>query len=270
MFNGHRNLPYTGAPPSQYPNNAWEQAIPQTPPLAPYEGTPPYTASPHPTAASHSSSAPPYTYGGASTAVPPSYTAPTDPPSSSHLLHVYHSGTIHRSIEIFGPDKTTVLYTKKLNSGGLFSSKPHVTVCKANTGTVIGTAKFHSFSSDIDLVIHNNSITLSASGIFTSAHEWTSLAATTGGKRTRFKWKMGGFLHGGDMTCFDQQDKVCAKFESSGWALKKDGKFDVAPSVRGVLMDEVIVAGLAMLELKKRKNNAAAGAAAGGASGGGC
>ena len=61
---------------------------------------------------------------------------------------------------------------------------------------------------------------------------------------------------------------VRAKFESSGWALKKDGKFEVAPSVSGALMDEVIVCGLAMLELqRRRKKNASAGGAGGG---GGC
>lgn len=72
------------------------------------------------------------------------------------------------------------------------------------------------------------------------------------------------------MRCSDQEDGVCAKFESSGWALNKDGKFEVAPSVDGALMDEVIVSGLTMLELQRRKRrNASAGAAAGGASGGG-
>lgn len=84
------------------------------------------------------------------------------------------------------------------------------------------------------------------------------------------KWKMGGFLHSGDMTCSDQWDRVYAKFESSGWALKKNGKFDVAPSVSGFLLDEVLVTGLAMLELKRRRDNAAAGSAAGGASAGAC
>ena len=83
----------------------------------------------------------------------------------------------------------------------------------------------------------------------------------------RFKWKMGGFLHGGDMKCSDQEDNVCARFECSGWALKKNGKFEVAPSVSGALMDEVIVSGLAMLELQRRKKKAAA--AAGAASGAG-
>ena len=86
----------------------------------------------------------------------------------------------------------------------------------------------------------------------------------------RFKWKMDGFLHGGDMRCSDQAEHVCAKFESSGWALKKDGKFEVASSVSGALMDEVIVSGLAMLELQRRKkNNASAGGASGCGGGGG-
>ena len=78
----------------------------------------------------------------------------------------------------------------------------------------------------------------------------------------RFKWKMGGCFHGGDMKCSDQEDRVCARFESSGWALKKDGKFEIAPFVNGALMDEVIVSGLAMLELERRRKNAGAGAAA--------
>ena len=101
----------------------------------------------------------------------------------------------------------------------------------------------------------------------------------------RFKWKIGGFLHEGDMRCSDQEDRVCAKFESSGWALKKDGKFELAPSISGALMDEVIVSGMAMFELQRRGENdssadaanasafaaagASAGAEAGGAGGGG-
>lgn len=80
----------------------------------------------------------------------------------------------------------------------------------------------------------------------------------------RFKWKMDGLFNGGDMICLDQQDKVCAKFENSMWALQKDGKFEVGPFVSGVLMDEVVVSGFAMVEARRRKNSrAAAGASAG-------
>lgn len=176
----------------------------------------------------------------------------------------------HRNTQILGPDKTTVLYTVKMNSGGLLSSKPHVTVCKGNTGIVVGTATFHSFSRDVEMVIHNNPVALSASGILSNAGEWTSLATTTDGRSMRFKWKMDGLFNGGDMICLDQQDKVCAKFENSMWALQKDGKFEVGPFVSGVLMDEVIVTGLAMLEARRRQSRSSAGASAAAGGGGGC
>lgn len=80
---------------------------------------------------------------------------------------------------------------------------------------------------------------------------------------------MGKFFNGGDMTCLDRQDNVCAKFKSSTWALQKDGKFELGPFASGVLMDEIVVTGLAMLEARRRSNNSAAGASAGACAGGG-
>ena len=92
----------------------------------------------------------------------------------------------------------------------------------------------------------------------------------------RFRWKMDGFFNGGNMICLDQQNKVCARFESSKWALRKDGKFDVGPFVSGTLMDEIVVIGLAILEKRRRQKNkknamaAGAGGSAAASSGGGC
>ncbi|KAF6238392.1 hypothetical protein HO173_003359 [Letharia columbiana] len=251
---GQPALAHTGSPPSLYPNNIGGQAVPQAQPATPYEGTPPYTENPRWTAPLPSTGAPPYTFSPASTAAPPSYTASADPPSSSRLLHVYHSGMTHHNTQILGPDKVTVLYTVKMNTGGLFGSMPDVIVYKANTGTVVGTATFHSFSRDIEMVIHNNPIALSASSIFTSAHEWTSLATTTDGRRMCFKWKSDNLFNGGDMICLDQHDKVCARYENSMWALQKDGKFELVPFVSGVLADEVVVTGLTMLEARRRRS----------------
>ena len=76
----------------------------------------------------------------------------------------------------------------------------------------------------------------------------------------RHKWKMGGFLHGGDMKCSDLEDNVCAKFESRGRARKKERRFEVVASVSEAFLDEVIVSGLAMLEMqrRRRKNSALA------------
>ena len=72
---------------------------------------------------------------------------------------------------------------------------------------------------------------------------------------------MDGMFSGGDMMCLDQQDKVCARFENSAWALRKDGKLKVGPFVSGVLMDEVVVTGLAMLEARRRSKNRSAASA---------
>lgn len=82
----------------------------------------------------------------------------------------------------------------------------------------------------------------------------------------RFQWKMGGWLHRRDMSCSDQENTLCAKFE------KKDERFEVGASVSGGLMDEVIVSGLAMLGLqRKRGKNTSAGSrgVSGGDGGGG-
>ena len=76
----------------------------------------------------------------------------------------------------------------------------------------------------------------------------------------RFKWKSDKIWKGNDLVCLDQQEQVCARFEASSWALHKDGKFEVWPFVDGVLMDEVIVTGLAMVEMQKRTNRSVASA----------
>lgn len=81
------------------------------------------------------------------------------------------------------------------------------------------------------------------------------------------KWKMDGIFNRGDMICLDQQDQVRAKFENSTWALKKDGKFEVGLSVSGVLIDEIVVTGLVMVEVRRRKRSVAAGASAGAGAG---
>ena len=253
-LSGQPALPYTGGPPSQYPNNFRGQPIPQSQLAAHYDGTPPYTENSY-TAGPSPTSAPRYSSDAVSTAAPPSYKASADLPSSARLLHVYHSGMLHRKIHILGPDKATVLYTIKPDGGSLFSSKPDVTVYRNDTSTVVGTVTFHSFSRSIDLVIHNNPIALASMGLFTSAHEWTSLATTAEGNPMRFIWKSDHGFNGGDMICLDQQRKICAKFEASMWALQKDGKFEVGPFVSVVVIDEVIVTGLAMLELRKRSNS---------------
>lgn len=210
-----------------------------------------------------------YTSDAASSDAPPSY-ADASTPSQSRVLHVYHQGLTHRTTQILAADKSTVLYNIKTSSCCHFSSKPHVTVYDA-AGAQIATVTFHSLSQKIDLVIHGEPILFAPSGHFTSAHEWTSLAtaATTArglgaekekgeaGVPRRFTWKCDKW-HGLDMVCRDERKEAYARFDSSTWAMHKEGKFEMGPAVDdGALMDEMVVTGFAMLELRRRNGSTA-------------
>lgn len=230
--------------------------------VPPLEAAPPYTENPILTGAPNSSTtASDYSPNAASTAALPTYNTSTAfPPSSTRLLHIYYSGIMQRNMRILSPDKTTVLYTIKTTGACLFGSKPHVTVCKADTGAVIGTVTFHSLSRKIDMVVHGNPVALTSQGLFTSAHDWTSVSAMTAEKSPmRFTWKNEN-LYGNRMVCFDEQRREYARFDATCWALQKAGKFEISPLVNEDLLDEFVVAGVAMLELKRRTASAAAGA----------
>lgn len=149
----------------------------------------------------------------------------------------------HRHRHILDNDKSTPLYTITANSGGAFSSKPHVTITSASTNAVIGTVNFHTISNHVDLTIHNQSMK------FNSSHKFQSLA--TGG---RFEWKKDGIISGGDMVCLDERKRKVAWYEHSKLALHKDGKIGIEAGVDGVLVDEMVVTLIAMIELKRREN----------------
>ena len=198
------------------------------------------------------------------TAAPPSYQAsPNVPPGSRRILHVYHQGLSHRHTQVLDSDKVTPIYTINSNSGGLFSSKPHMTILNATTGAVVGTVTFHSMSSDIDIEIHGRPITFNKPGAFTSAHQFQSLA--TG---NTFKWKRDGVFSGGDLKCIDTTEQVVATFELSNWAMKKDGKFEIAPMVHGPFFDEIMITGIAAMEHERRQRNSSSAASGGGGGGG--
>ena len=165
----------------------------------------------------------------------------------------------HRHARIMDSDKQTQLYRIDENSGGLFSAKPHIKIFAANTGAQVGTVTFRKMSSDMDLTVHDRPTILNRPSFMTYAHEFQSVA--TGAS---FKWKRDGVFSGGDMLCLDQREQLVAKFLMANWAMKKGGKFELSPGVNGMLMDEIVTSGIAMVEWR-RKQRAASSAAAGGA-----
>ena len=177
-----------------------------------------------------------------------------DQPSEiPRVLYMHHLGLTRRRAHILDSDKKTLLYRIRANKGGLFSSKPHLTVQSGATHRVVGTVTFHRMSTVIDLEIHHQTIPLLRLGLFTSAHRFESPT-----RRSLLKWKRDGLLSGGDMVCVDRQQVLIARVERSKRAGWKDGKFIISPGVEGRWMDEVVVSGLAMVQYHKRQKKRAA------------
>ena len=169
------------------------------------------------------------------------------------MLYLHYLGLSRRRAHILDSDKKSVLYRIRGNKGGLFSSKPHITIQSAATHRLVGTVTFHRMSTVIDLEIHHQTIPLLRLGLFTSAHRFKSPT-----RRGLFKWKRDGLLDEGNMLCIDGQQLLIARFERSKRARWKDGRFLISPGVDGRWMDEVVVSGLAMVQYHKRQKKRAA------------
>lgn len=156
-------------------------------------------------------------------------------------------------MQILDSDKHTILYTIESHS----FSKPQTKIFAGDSSNLIGTILFHSLSSKIDLQVHGIAITIDESGFFSSGYEYSSPAFGGG----RLKWKEDGHFTS-DLACVQQGSKeVVAKFLECEWAMKKEGKLELAPGVAdgGPMMDEIVVAGLAIVEAKRSSSSAGGG-----------
>ncbi len=58
------------------------------------------------------------------------------------------------------------------------------------------------------------------------------------------------------MVCLDDEDELLvAIFDANRFAVKKEGRFELGPAVMGVLMDEIVVGGLAMIEYRRKRQD---------------
>ena len=180
----------------------------------------------------------------ASTIAPKTEDAP-----AHRILHVYHQGLTLRDGHILDANKRTELYTIKVNHGQWFTSTPRTMTIATSTDTTIGTVCFDTKSSNIDLTVHNQPISLVRSGsLLSGGHDFRSQA--TG---SSYKWQLDGKANIGDMVCLNEGNQLVARFYINNTAVKKEGKFELGPRVTGVLMDEIVVSGLAIAELQRNK-----------------
>ncbi len=170
-----------------------------------------------------------------------------DQTPAHRVLHVYHEGITHSQSHILDSDKSTELYTIKSNWGGWFASKPDVKIFAANTNTIVGTVSFKTRNADMDLTVHGQPIDLIWSEFARFTHKFRSLASGR-----LYKWSFDGMGTMGDMVCLDEEEQLVMRFEANRFALNKEGKFELSPAVTGVLMDELVVSGLAMIEYRRK------------------
>ncbi|KAI9701765.1 MAG: hypothetical protein M1836_001108 [Candelina mexicana] len=182
----------------------------------------------------------------------PALTAPPPAYSSPRLLHIYHEGLTQRHASIKDSSKTT-LYTIDLHQW----TKPHMVIFAGDSKNQVGTVTFHTLSSTMDLVINGTEIGFKNDSFWTQQYSFVSRAT---GKKLRWKFESSWSMK--HVVCLDEKDLAVAKFEGSTWALRKLGKIELVPGVDGGLLDEVLVSGLAMMEMIQRTKTAASAAAA--------
>ncbi len=170
-------------------------------------------------------------------------------------LHLYATSLIHSTLHILDTDKQTCLYKIKTHA----CSSPDVslyrpaaaTAAPSNNPTLCGSAKFHSWSRTIDLQIGGDRpIPLQADGIFTFTS--TRMFESCVGE---LSWTNG-------MKLLNARKELLAAF-TRVTALSKWGRFELTPRVAEGgqrLVDEIVLSGVALLVLKRRKNSAAAAA----------
>ncbi|MCJ1279423.1 hypothetical protein MMC21_007247 [Puttea exsequens] len=184
---------------------------------------------------------------GFATSPQPAYGQPVP---QSRVLHVYHDGLTHRHSKVLDSDKQTVLYRIEVKLGAIITSKPQVEIFSAISNNLVATLYFHKLSRGIDMTVHGQTTEIKKAGIMTTTCEFRSLAA-----QDTMRWKRDGVFSGGDLLCLDSKEQLLAKFENSSFALKKEGKIELGPGVGGVLMDEIVTSGIAMIEQQRRRRN---------------
>lgn len=185
--------------------------------------------------------------------------------STTRTLHLYKKGMTGRKAQILDSDKQTVLYEVDFRSFRsaditLYRGSP-----KENPqGALVGTADFHSFSRTTDLKFGNSPvIPLHAEALFTSSRTFDSILGP-------LKWQHdGGFSR--TISLVNPRGEWFARFQFVT-SLSKWGRFEIAPGTpQGGerLLDEIVLSGLAILEMLRRRKRSSSGGGGGGGGGDG-
>ena len=163
-------------------------------------------------------------------------------------LHIYREGFTQKRGTIYDSDKTTPLYLLRNSWSADWSpSKPHIEILSPSTSQTIATVTFHAFSRTIDFLIHGHPLPLDAAGWFTRSHTFQSPIGV-------LKWEATS-IWGYSLQCITESGEWLARFDTAYWSMKKEGRLEiVSRELPQQLVDQLVVTGLAMVELEKRNS----------------
>ncbi|KAL1980890.1 hypothetical protein VTN96DRAFT_3347 [Rasamsonia emersonii] len=191
-------------------------------------------------------------------------------------LHVYSKGWGSNSYYVLDSDEQTCLYTlreKRMH----WTSGPDIEVVRTSyrpelkdrpVEFVVGAVHRHTLSTTLDVYIRNQHVTLSSDGILSGgAMSYVSPRPGVG----RLTWDREGMFtssmrliqqHGGGRA-------TIARLETVRWSMSKIGRLEVWDQQAGDdVLDEIVVTGLAILLVNRRKRSSTAGVGGAGAAAG--
>lgn len=183
------------------------------------------------------------------------------------ILPLYRDGTWNSGMRLLDSDKTTVLYTANTHF-----RKPQLQITRpapagrapgAVMEILVGSATFHSLSRTIDLQVGTSTILFEPAGLMRCAYFFHSRCSGVG----RLKWEYPSTFSS-NLELVTANGQWLARFVHTRMAWTKKGSLEMAPGVEmgTELWDEVIVSGLAMLEVEKRRNRSSSSGGSGGGS----
>lgn len=135
------------------------------------------------------------------------------------------------------PDKRHVIFSIHYNSH-VITTKPDITIYRKDSP--IGSARFHNFSSKIDLEVNGHE--------FTYEDEFNSLEGLG-----RVCWKHKGELNEGNLQLDDDEGEVLVTFTFNGWDQSEVGVIEICkPEFTERQIEEVIVSAVAEIDTLRK------------------
>lgn len=167
----------------------------------------------------------------------------TDTPTRT--MKVQYENWKERTVTVVEPDSTTPTYTIAVRT----IRKPHMTFRNA-LGQEVGTANFHTLSSDIDTVVGKHELTMKMNSWRKGNYTYTSPAfaksiITWESPNTTWRYY--------DLVCLDEQKMPLARFTTStDWSTVKVGTLEILGERMATqeAMDEIAVTGLALAQYR--------------------